>query len=121
MCEIPKTTSQSKYKQLTRASLNLTDNVLRNNMAYFGWTASKLTETLSLPDILPGRSAAPEESGTGKGGVRREKQNNQEGPPHKPSSKHLFVKSFGCEKLNGVRRGLGRDWQLEDIYGSLDF
>lgn len=57
-----------------RASLNLIDNVLRNNTAYFGWTASKLTATLSLPDMLPGRSAALEESRTGKGEKKKERK-----------------------------------------------
>lgn len=55
------TSPKSKYKQLTRASFNLIDIVLKNNTAYFGCSASKLT-TIPLPDILLGRSAALEGS-----------------------------------------------------------
>lgn len=80
-----KTTSQSKYKQLTRASLNLIDNVLRNNTAYFGWTVSKLTATLSPPDILPGRSAALQEGRTGKGILRKKKKEKERKTEHSGS------------------------------------
>lgn len=48
------TSPQTKYKQLTWASFNLIDIVLKNNTAYFGCSASKLTVTFSCLTFCQG-------------------------------------------------------------------
>lgn len=55
---------QARNKQLTQASFNLIDSVLKNNTAYFGCSASKLTAVTSLCLTLGSRRSAAVEGGS---------------------------------------------------------
>lgn len=101
---------ERKITQLCPASFNLIDTVLKHAAAYFVCAASKLTVTLSLPDILPGRSAALEWK-------RLKKEKN--GTIRNAAPGICFC-SCRLEKVNGVRR-LWCDWQLEDFHDLLVF
>lgn len=52
---------------------------------------------------------------------RREKWNNQEYPPPTNPAPGICFCNCRLDKLNGVRRRLRRDWQLEDFRDLLEF
>lgn len=115
------TSPQAKYKQLTQASFNLIDNVLKNNTAYFGCNASKLTMvTFPLPDTLLGRSAALERRAWWKGIKTGEMEETArlewgEGPTN--PNLNICLAYCGLAKLSKERHHLkwscmAHDWQV---------
>lgn len=93
--ELWSTSPQTKYKQLTWASFNLIDIVLKNNTAYFGCSASKLTVTFSCLTFCWGglqlwKGAWWKTLKKDRNGTNGAHPLEREQGPHNPSSQYLF-------------------------------
>lgn len=120
-----------RNKQLTQASFNLIDSVLKNNTAYFGCSASKLTAVTSLCLTLGSRRSAAVEGGS----VMERHENGRNGrngddplewdggASQKPSPRYLFrllwfgkaAQRSASSQVDVVRC----DWQVSSFFETL--